>query len=168
MAITRSTGAGILALTLAACMAPPPTTGDGAAATEHRLDRTGDGATVTALRGIGVVGVVTWQLHGDAAAIHAQPAGGAACALTIDRRAGTMTGGPACRGAVGLITDVFGDPAVRDEIGPAPGASLSAAPIEFEDGDRCGRGTNVVCSDCVGSAFTDIWSCGACAYCLGF
>jgi hypothetical protein len=25
-----------------------------------------------------------------------------------------------------------------------------------------------VCVDCVGSAFTDIWSCGACAYCLGF
>lgn len=167
MAIPRSTGAGILALTLAACTAPSPTPG-AAGSAEHRLDRTGDGATVTALRGADLLGVVTWQLHGDAAAIRAQPAGGAACALTIDRRAGTMTGGPACGGAIALIADVFGDPAVRDAIGPAPGAPLSAAPIEAEDADRCGKGTNIVCADCVGSAFTDIWSCGACAYCLGF
>lgn len=167
MTITRSTGAWLTALTLAACTASQPTPGDPAAATEHRLDRTGDGATVTALRGPDVLGVVTWQLHGDTAAIHVQPAGGAACALTIDRRVGTMTGAPACSGAVTLLTDVFADPAVRDEIVPAS-TPLSAAPIEFEEADRCGKGTNIVCADCVGSAFTDIWSCGACAYCLGF
>lgn len=168
MAIARSTGVSILALTLAACTTSQSTTGDAdAAAPEHRIDRTGDGATVTELRGADVVGVVTWQLQGDAVGIRAQPAGAAACALTIDRRAGTMTGGPACSGALALITDVFGDPAVRDEIGPAP-APLAAAPIEADDGDRCGKTTNIVCADCVGSAFTDIWSCGACAYCLGF
>ena len=166
MAITRSTGAWI-ALTLAACTAPQSTTGDGAAATEHRLDRTGDGVSVTALRGADVLGVVTWQLHGDTAAIRAQPAGRAACALTIDRRAGTMIGGPACSGAVALITDVFADPGVRDEIVPVS-APLSAAPIENEDADRCGKGTNTVCAACVGSGFTDIWNCGACAWCLGF
>jgi hypothetical protein len=54
---------------------------------------------------------------------------------------------------------------VRDEIAPAS-TPLSAAPIELEDAARCGKGT--VCADCVGSAFTDIWSCGACAWCLGF
>ncbi len=81
MAITRSTGAWITALTLAACTASQPTTGDpGAAATEHRIDQTGDGVSVTELRGPDVVGVVTWQSHGDAVAIRAQPAGGAACA----------------------------------------------------------------------------------------
>jgi hypothetical protein len=168
MTITRSTGAWITALTLAACTASQPTTGDpSAGATERRIDRTGDGVSVTELRGAAVLGVVTWQPHGDAVAIRAQPAGGAACALAIDRRAGTMTGGPACSGAVALITDVFADPAVRDEIAPAP-APLSAAPIESEDADRCGKGTNTVCSACVGSGFTDIWNCGACAWCLGF
>ena len=167
MAITRSTGAWITALTLAACTAPQSTTTDGAAATEHRVDRTGDAVSVTALRGADVLGVVTWQLRGDTAAIRAQPAGRAACALTIDRRAGTMTGAPACSGAVALISDVFADPAVRDEIAPAS-AALSAAPIQNEDADRCGKGTNIVCADCVASGFTDIWACGACAWCLGF
>jgi hypothetical protein len=35
--------------------------------------------------------------------------------------------------------------------------------------DRCGGETlHTVCSECVGSGFSDIGTCGACAYCLGF
>ena len=171
---TRSIGAGILALSLAACAqtAAPMSTGGAAqpdGATDYLVDGRGGAWSITALRGGDVVGVIGWQQQGDAVAIRAQPEGAAACALGIDRRAGTITGGPGCAGAISLVAGALGDPAVRAEIGPAvasPGAD--ATDVAYEDGDRCGKTTNTVCIACVGSGFTDIWNCGACAYCLGF
>jgi hypothetical protein len=171
----RSIGVWIIAASAAACVqsaAPPSAGGDArwAGLTDHVVDRHGDGWSVTALHGEDVVGVVTWRRQGDAVTVRAEPEAGPVCELAVDRRTGTVAGRRGCAGAVATVADALGDPAVRAELGAvAQPEAIAAGDVAYEDADRCGGKTiNTVCSECVGSGFSDIWTCGACAYCLGF